>query len=174
MLVQPKKIVCLLPFAIGLICLVPRLAASPQSASQKVIDTTLGELITKSARFSGKRVQLTASFQSDGIERSVLLEPNCGLSATPKQTTSIEPQCQRGIVPRIPNEVEDHSDMQALDRVLGQGERGTRDKHVTAVFTGRFLCKPSCASPRRLILEIERVDHLEVVMRDLKPHRPTE
>jgi hypothetical protein len=145
----------------------------PQSASDKSTATTITALVKKSATFTGKRVRVSASFHGDGIERSVLMEPNCGLlDATSKTPPPGEPQCYRGIVPTESDKAENDPGNQDLDRALAQGERSTRDKHITAEFTGIFRCVPSCASPKYFTLEIERVENLKVEMKDLKPHRP--
>ena len=145
----------------------------PRNASDKSIETTITALVKKSAIFSGKPVRVVASFHSDGIERSVLLEPNCGLfDATSKTSPPGQPQCYRGVAPTESGKGEIDRGNQDLDRVLAQGERSTRDKHITAEFTGVFRCVPSCASPKYFTLEIERVENLKVEMRDLKPHRP--
>jgi len=144
-----------------------------QSATEKSIETTITALIKRSAIFSGKRVRVFASFHSDGIERSVLLEPNCGLfDATSKTAPPGQPQCYRGVVPTESDKAEKDPGNQSLDRALAQGDRGTRDKHITAEFTGTFRCVPSCASPKYFTLEFERVENLKVEMKDLKPHRP--
>ena len=76
------------------------------------------------------------------------------------------------IVPMESDNAENVPGNQDLDRALAQGERSTRDKHITAEFTGIFRCVPSCASPKYFTLEIERVENLKVEMKDLKPHRP--
>jgi hypothetical protein len=144
-----------------------------QGASDKPIETTITALVKMSAIFSGKRVRVSASFHSDGIERSVLMEPNCGLlDATSKTPPRGESQCYRGIVPTESDKAENDQGNQGLDRALAQGERNTRDKHITAQFTGVFRCVPSCASPKYFTLEFERVENLKVEMKDLKPHRP--
>jgi hypothetical protein len=149
--------------------------ARPQESTARPTETTITELVKSSAKFSGKLVRVFASFHTDGIERSVLMEPNCGLlDGTSKTPPPGEPQCARGVVPTDSNKTENDPGNQRLDRALAQGERNTRDKHITAEFTGKFRCIPSCVSPKYFSLEIERVDKLEVVIKDLRPHRPTE
>jgi len=118
-------------------------------------------------------VRVFASFHTDGIERSVLLEPNCGLlDGTSKTPPPGEPQCYRGLAPAESDKLEGDPTNERLDQILKQGERSTSDKHITAEFTGIFRCKPSCASTKLFVLEIERLDKLEVVMKDHRPHRP--
>jgi hypothetical protein len=162
-----------LPRAIGVVCLISCIASARQTISREPVDTTVTKLARKSATFNGKLVRVAASFDSDGIEHSFLLEPNCGLAGTTMQPPTVKPECDLAISPWIPDEVENNSDIQALDRALNEGSRGTIYKHVSAVFTGKFICKPSCASAKGRILEIQKVDKLEVLPKDFKPHHPT-
>jgi hypothetical protein len=141
----------------------------PQGASDKSVETTITALITKGATLSGKRVRVVASFHSDGIERSVLMEPNCGELEPPGAN---EPQCRRGVVPTESDKAEKDPGNQSLDRALAQGNRGTMDKHITAAFTGIFRCVPLCVSPKYFTLEIEQVENLSVEIKDLKHHFP--
>jgi hypothetical protein len=153
------------------LCFAPELPADPQARARKPVETTVTQLIKSGAKFNGKRVRFPASFHADGIERSVLLEPNCG-SKTPPQAA---PQCSRGLAPVDSDKAESDPGNADLDRALAQsGRAGTMDKHITAEFTGTFRCVPSCATPKYFSLEIERVENLKVEMRDLKPHRPTD
>jgi hypothetical protein len=139
------------------------------AAPDKSVETSITALIKKRTTFERKRVRVFASFHSDGIERSVLMEPNCG---QPRTSDANEPQCRLGVVPIDSDKAETDPGSQSLDRALAQGNRGTMDKHITAAFTGIFKCDPSCASPNRLTPEIERVENLRVEMKDLKPHPP--
>ena len=123
-----------------------------QTQSSKAIRTTVCEVVEDALRFVGKRVRFSARFESDGIERSVLTDPSCG----------------RGIEPFVPDEVEQHPDIKALDRALGQGMRST----IVATFTGQFVLRDSYSSRRLFILNIERIDDLKVTPVDLKPHVP--
>lgn len=144
-----------------------------QNVTDKLAETTVTALVEKSAKFSGKRVRVSASFHSDGIDFSVLMEPNCGLfDATSKTPPPGEPQCYRGIVPKESDKAENDPGNKDLDRALAKGERSTNDKHITAKFTGVFRCVPSCVSPKYFALEFERVENLKVEMKDLRPHRP--
>jgi hypothetical protein len=70
--------------------------------SSKAINVTVCEIVENALRFVGKRVRFSAKFQSDGIEHSVLTDPDCG----------------RGIEPFVPDEVEQHPDIEAFDRAL--------------------------------------------------------
>src|SRR5258708_11251615 len=123
--------------------------------SSKAINVTVCEIVEDALRFVGKRVRFSAKFQSDGIEHSVLTDPDCG----------------RGIEPFMADEVEHTPDIQALDRALGQGMRGTIDKRIVATFTGRFVLCDS-ALRLRFVLNIERVDNLKITGVELKPHPP--
>jgi len=167
-----KKVGLLLPWAIAM-CSFALSTAHPQSYPAKPIETTITDLIKSSAKFNGKRVRVPASFHTDGIHTSVLLEPNCGLfDGTSKTPPPGQPQCYRGVVPSESSKLEGDPANNRLDEILGQGERSTSDKHITAEFTGVFSCKPSCASPKRFVFDIERIDKLEVVWKNLKPHWP--
>jgi len=124
--------------------------------SSKPINVTVCEIVEDALRFAGKRVRFSAKFQSDGIEHSVLTDPDCG----------------RGIEPFVPDEVEQHPDIQALDCALEKGMRGTMDKRIAAIFTGRFVLRDSDSSRLRFVLTIERIDELRLTPVDLKPHVP--
>jgi hypothetical protein len=124
--------------------------------SSKATSVTVCEIVEDPLRFVGKRVRFSAKFQSDGIEHTVLTDAGCG----------------RGIEPSVPDEVEQHSDIQALDRALDKGMRGTMDKRIVATFTGRFVLRDSDSSRLRFVLNIERIDELKVMPVDLKPHVP--
>jgi hypothetical protein len=152
------------------------LAADPQAIARKPVETTITQLIESGAKFNHKRVRVSASFHSDGIERTVLMEPNCGqLNRTSKTPTQAKPQCSRGVVPVDSDKAENDPGSADLDRALSQNPLlGSKDKYITAEFTGIFRCVPSCPSPKYFSLEIERVENLKVEMRDLKPHRPTD
>jgi hypothetical protein len=43
----------------------------------------------------------------------------------------------------------------------------------SAKFNGK-RCVPSCAHAKRFELKFERVDKLQVTMKNMRPHRPTE
>ena len=137
-------------------------------ASDKIVETTVTALIMNSAKFHGKHVKVSASFHTDGIERSVLMEPNCRVPGTHDAN---RPQCRRGIVPMDSDKAEDDPGDQSLDRVLAE-RNGAMDKHITAAFTGIFRCVPSCASPKWFTLKIERVENLKVERKDTNP-QPT-
>jgi hypothetical protein len=149
------------------------LGVSLQKSTARPTETTITELVKSSARFSEKLVRVFASFHTDGFENSVLMEPNCGLrDGTSKTPPPGQPQCARGVVPYDSDKADHDPGNKNLDRALSQGERGTGDKHITAEFIGRFRCIPSCVSAKRFTLELQRVEKLEVVMKDMRPHRP--
>lgn len=151
------------------------LAADPQPSTRKPIEVTITQLIESGAKFNNKRVRVSASFHSDGIERTLLREPNCGRPNGTKTPAQGEPQCSRGVVPRDSGKAENDPGNADLDRTFAQSPLlGTMDKHITAEFTGIFRCVPSCASPKYFSLEIERVENLKVEMKDLKPHPPND
>jgi hypothetical protein len=139
-------------FLIGLLSSQTRLAVST-----KPINTTLCEIVQNSKRFDGKKVRFIANFKSDGIENSVLTDTKCG----------------RGILPFVPDEVEHHPDIEAYDRATDTGRLGTMDRRIVAIFTGRFVRKLTPSHARfNFILEIERIEDLQVTMVDLRPHVP--
>jgi hypothetical protein len=167
--------------ALSLVCLIEvccsrELAADRRAAARKPVETTITQLIESGAKFNDKRVRVSASFHSDGRKLTLLREPNCGrpngATKTPPQG---EPQCNRGVVPVDSDKAENDPGNADLDRALAQSPLlGTMDKYITAEFTGKFRCVPSCASPKYFSLEIERVENLKVEMKDLKPHRPSD
>lgn len=168
MLARYKRIALSLACLIEL-CFAPALPADPQAGARKPIETTITQLIESGAKFNGKRVRIAASFHTDGIERSVLLEPNCGSKTSPPGA----PQCTRGVAPVDSDRAENDPGNADLDRALGEsGRAGTMDEHITAEFIGIFRCVPSCTSPKYFSLEIERVEDLKVEKKDSKPHRP--
>ena len=124
--------------------------------SSNATNVTVCEIVEDALRFVGKRVRFSAKFQSDGIEHSVLTDPDCG----------------RGIEPFVPDEVEQHPDIEAFEGALDQGMRGTIDKRVVATFTGRFVLHDSYSSHFRFVLNIERIDDLRVTRVDVNPHVP--
>jgi len=164
----------LLVLMFKLYCTASPLAVPAQpNPTSRTIQTTITALVTSSNKFNAKRVRIFATYDTDGIHRSVLLEPNCGVfEGTSKTPPSGQPQCESGVVPRETDKLESDSNYERLLQVLNQGERSTRDKHITAEFTGIFRCKPSCTSPKFFVLEMERVEKVEVVWKNLKPHLP--
>jgi hypothetical protein len=131
-------------------------AQTDQTQASKAINTTVCEIVEDPLRFVGKRVRFCAKFVSDGIERTVLTDPSCG----------------RGVEPFVPDEVEQHPDIEAFDRALSQGMRATIDKRIVATLSGRFVLRDSYSSRLRYVLNIERIDDLKVTQVDLKPHVP--
>jgi hypothetical protein len=115
------------------------------------------EIISNTQKFDGKMVRFPAKFQSDGRHGSVLTESKCG----------------RGIVPFVPDGIEHHPDIEALDDALDQGMRGTTmDKRIVAAFTGKFIVKKDRSSRPLFTLEISKIENMQVEMVDLKPHLP--
>src|SRR5258708_38901794 len=69
--------------------------------------------------FDGKTVSISAQFESDGVERTVLTDSNC-----PKVGIAIEGKA------RVKGE-------EMLLRALQMGHPGTLDKRITGTFTGK-------------------------------------
>jgi hypothetical protein len=139
-------------------------AQTKQPSPMEAIDTSVSQITAKSDSFVGKRVRIRARFESDGLESSVLVEPQCAFLDDPKQKRPSDPKCKLGIVPSDLAGVEDHADIKAFDRALEKGVSGTKDKRVVATFTGWFRCKPACSAIGGRILEIESIDDLDVTM----------
>jgi hypothetical protein len=117
-------------------------STSATDGDWKPIATTLCNVVAHPEKFANKRVRFQASFVSDGLERSVLIHSGCKL----------------GIVPYLAADGKTRPDVEAFDKAIDLGRRGTSDKTVVAVFTGRFVWK----SPSKRILEIEGVSELRV------------
>ena len=174
MLARYKRTALLLACLIGL-CIASVLPADPQAGAQKPVETTITQLVESGAKFNGKFVRVSASFHS-GRHVTLLLEPNCGLfDGTSKTAPQGEAQCNKGVVPVESDKAENDPGNADLYRALEQNPLlGTMDKYITAEFTGKFRCIPSCAHPKRFELKFDRVENLKVEMKDLKPHRPTD
>src|SRR5205807_10671110 len=95
-----------LPFwVMGIVFSCGQSSLPPASAPPAISDVSLCELVTQCSKFNGKHVRFRASFVSDGLENSLLTDPKCAL----------------GIEPYTSEEVDDHSDLKALDSALAQG-----------------------------------------------------
>jgi hypothetical protein len=107
------------------------MATSAPQVKQKVevrpVEAGVCDLIASPAAFNGKLVRFTAQFESDGIERSILLGETC-------------PQ-KGGLMPYV---VDGATGAKAFDDAIYLGHPGTLDKTITATFTGTFhyLAKP--------------------------------
>ena len=157
------------------VCFASELPAGRQASARKPVDATITQLVDSGAKFNGKFVRVSASFHS-GRHITLLLEPNCGLlDGTSKTAPQGEPQCNRGVIPVESDKAENDPGNVDLYRALEQNPLlGTMDKHITAEFTGKSRCVPSCAHPKSFELKFDRVENLKVEMKDLKPHRPTD
>jgi hypothetical protein len=121
-------------------------ALGQQSGSKLPVEVSICELVKHSSSYAGELVRVRASFVSDGMDRSVLVNSDC----------------KRGIEPRISPGVENHPDIRAFNAALDRGEKGTLDKQVTATFFGVFRCKSSCKAREARILEITEISDLKV------------
>jgi hypothetical protein len=137
-LLAGAAVICLVCLAFG---------QSKRTEPEKPIETTVCELVAHCKKFGGKRVQFRASVSSDWFEHTAL----------------VDPQCERGVVPRTSDEADKRPDVDAFNRAIDEGKPGTTDLLIKAVFTGCFVCKPASPSPRdRRVIEIDQVDALEV------------
>lgn len=137
------------------IIVVPGLGQQPTLATNRdkePIATTLCEVVAHPENFANKRVTFRASFESDGLDHSILNHSGCKL----------------GIVPYPAKDDKKRPDVEAFDKAIEEGAPGTADKTVVAIFTGRFVWKPSSKG----ILEIEGVSELHVSPRKSGPGKP--
>jgi hypothetical protein len=114
----------------------------PANAGTEPIATTLCDVVAHPEKFANKRVTFKASFESDGLDHSILNHSGCKL----------------GIVPYPAAEDKKRPDVEAFQKAIEEGAPGTADKTVVASFTGRFVWK----APSKRILEIEGVSALRV------------
>ena len=134
-----------LPAHAGLICIV--CLALQATEPEKPIETTVCELVARCKKFDGKRVQFRASVSSDWFEHTAL----------------VDSQCSGGVVPRTSDETDKRPDVDAFNRAMDEGKPGNTDLHISAVFTGRFVCKAASKYPKdRRVIEIDQVDALDV------------
>ncbi len=133
---------------LGVICLVcSAFGQSKPTGSEKPTETTVCQLVAHCKKYDGQRVQFRASVSSDWFEHTAL----------------VDPQCKRGVVPWTSDEADKRPDVEAFNRAMDEGKPGTKDLHISAIFTGRFVCKEGSLSPRsRRVIEIEGVSSLEV------------
>jgi hypothetical protein len=101
----------------------------------------LCEVVNNPGRYNNKDVRFYAAYETDGIERAVLLQKGCN----------------RGITPYPPLDSKRHPTLDTLDGILASGNRGTADKAISGVFTSRFVWK----GHRQLILYLDSVDKLK-------------
>lgn len=101
---------------------------------------------------SGASCRASASFESDGLDHSILNHSGCKL----------------GIVPYPAADDKKRPDVEAFDKAIEEGSPGTEDKTVVAIFTGRFVWKP----PSKRILEIDGVSELRVSALKSGPGKP--
>ena len=77
-----RKIGCILCCSVGVLWTLRSIANPQAGVCRGSVDSTVTELYERSGHFKGKRVRVRAAFESDGIERSLLLEPDCDLEGT--------------------------------------------------------------------------------------------
>jgi hypothetical protein len=132
----------------GVIFIVCLAFGQPQSTEpEKPIETTVCELVAHCKKFDGKRVQFRASVSSDWFEHTAL----------------VDSQCEGGVVPRTSDEADKRPDVDAFNRAMDEGKPGNTDLHISAVFTGRFVCKAASKYPKdRRVIEIDQVDAFDV------------
>jgi hypothetical protein len=135
-------ILWLLPMLVVPVPIFAQQPTSPANGNSEPIVTTLCDVVAHPENFANKLVKFRASFESDGLEHSILNHSGCKL----------------GIVPYPAADGKKRPDVEAFDKAVDAGAPGTADKTVVAMFTGRFVWKP----PTKRILEIEGVSDLRV------------
>jgi len=89
----------------------------------KAVATTVCEVTQHPVKFDRRRLSFDAKVESDGIERTVLVDG--------------QGQCPRGIVPRTdPKSQKSIATMKNVELALSQGHPGTLDNKITAHFLG--------------------------------------
>lgn len=121
-------------------------------------DTTLCAIVANPARFDGKDVRFIADFRSDGVHTSLLVDPSCpDVGIAPFESSS------------LPTAEKEH-----FDRAIYSGAAGTLDKHISAVFSGRYQWdaahperqSPLITGPRHSIV-IAHVERVVLTRRDM-------
>jgi hypothetical protein len=107
------------------------------NASYEPMHVTVCELGAHPARYDGKRVELTALVESDGIEHTTLTDDAC-------HDTGVAPS-------RLSAE---------LQQAIYSGRPGTIDKRIMASFGGVFHWYPKRIPVR--VLTVERVSDVHV------------
>ena len=85
------------------------------------------DLFTRPRAFQGKTVIIRGKVESDGIERTLLLDPRC-----PGKALTI----------KLPEKSDGNEAILQLDNEIFRGQPGTLDKQIYATFTGTFYWKP--------------------------------
>jgi hypothetical protein len=129
-----------------------RVEALPQAP---VSATTVCEITQHPERFIGQRVSLDASVESDGIERSVLVDDR-------------DKKCKRGLVPTTdPNSKKSEAANELLIQAIFNGHPGTIDKKITGHFVGVVsMRKPEdfmmAPGTQVIVLTVESIKNLQV------------
>jgi hypothetical protein len=136
--------------------LVTTLGQQPKPATPThPIAVTICELNANPTTFDGKLIIFKAEFESDGIERSLLIDKSC-----PDKT---------GPLPYVPD---GSPGAKAFDDAIETGRPGTLDKTITATFTGIFhyLSKPEMCNfiskdVCRRTITVTRIQDLVLIMK---------
>ncbi len=126
---------------------------SKPMAPVRPIEVTVCKLMAIPQDFDGKLVRFKANFESDGIERSLLLDETC----------------QGGILPYVPSGTPGEG---AFNDAIYTGHPGTLDKTITATFTGVFhyvsnpeMCNYMSKEMCRRSITVTRIKDLVLVMK---------
>ncbi len=119
---------------------------------------TICELNADPTSFDGKLVVFKAEFESDGIERSLLIDKSC-----PDKT---------GPLPYVPD---GSPGAKAFNDAIWIGQPGTLDKRITAKFTGIFhyipkpeMCNFMSKDVCRRTITVTRIQDLVLIMKQKK------
>jgi hypothetical protein len=116
------------------------------ASGQPVLNTTVCKISENPKSFDMRLVRVSGSLESDGIERTVLVDEGC-----PKD----------GLAVSTPNHFQGED---RLARAFGSGSPGTLDKEIHGTLVGRLVWKPNM-NPRLSIIVIAAKD-VSVKMKD--------
>ena len=134
----------LIRIVLSTVCSVIAARALLAQSAEPPITTTVCKLVKKPDALNGKYVRFRAMVESDGIERTVLVDRGCNL----------------GIAPYAGEKGDDDTGVQAFEKALQPA--GTAHKKVTGVFYGRF--ESHIGSIPRFVLRLEHVEELKVIV----------
>jgi hypothetical protein len=100
------------------------LAASTWATAENPIKATLCAIVSNPLKFDGKLVQITAFYESDGIEHSILTD---------------DANCKWGIAPIFPEKLAGEDD---LGKAVRADHPGTLGKVISATWVGVFRYHP--------------------------------
>jgi hypothetical protein len=115
-------------------------------SGKKGPEPTVCSISADPGQFNGKTVSISGLLESDGIERTVLIDSTCkklGIAISSSGHFKGEAK---------------------LLNALRTGHPGTLDKEITGTFVGKFVWKSREVSPKR-ILVLKEVRNVSIVMK---------